>query len=63
MLSEDPHFYDASPPDQLRPAAYEAEARLPRTILDAIQRAADLLEEIGWAGEPRSSLSRFNPSC
>ena len=56
MLSEYPYFADASLPDQLRLAVFEAEDRLPVPLLDAIQRAADLLEELGWAVRPRSVL-------
>jgi hypothetical protein len=53
VLSEYPYFKDASLPDQLRLAALEAEDRLSLPMLDAIQRAADLLEEMG---QPRSML-------
>ena len=45
-----PHFAHLSLPDQLRLTALEAEDRLPLPMLDAIPRAADLLEEIGWGG-------------
>jgi hypothetical protein len=57
-------FYDAgrcatlSLPDQLRLTALEAEDRLPLPMLDAIQRAKDLLEEVGWAVQPRRSPSQ-----
>ena len=53
MLSDYPHFADLSLPDQLRLAAFEAEDRLPLPMLDAIQRAAELLEEVGgrWPRE------------
>ena len=42
--------------DQLRLTALEAEDRLPLPMLDAIQRAADLLEELGWEIQPSSGL-------
>jgi hypothetical protein len=51
-LSDYPRFADLSLPDQLRLAAFEAEDRLPLPMLDAIQRAADLLEEVEWAAPP-----------
>jgi len=50
MLSDSPHFAHLSLPDQLRLTALEAEDLLPLPMLEAIQRAADLLEEAGWAG-------------
>jgi len=56
VLSEYPHFADLSLPDQLRLTALEAVDRLPLPMLDAIQRAVDLLEELGWAVQPRSDL-------
>ena len=43
--------------DQLRLAAFEAEDRLPRLMLDAIQRAGDLLEGVGGAVQPHPSGS------
>jgi len=45
VLSHFPYFADLALPDQLRLTAFEAEdRRLPQPMLDAIQRAADLLE-------------------
>ena len=52
MLSEYPRCTKLALPDKLRLTAFEAEDRLPAPRLDAIQRAADLLEEIGWAVQP-----------
>ena len=56
MLPDSPHFAHLSLPDQLRLTALEAEDRLPLPMLHAIQRAADLLEEVGWAVQPHSGL-------
>ena len=57
LLADYPRFPHLSLPDQLRLAVLETEDRLPLPMLDAIQRAADLLEEVGWAirGQPLSS--------
>jgi len=52
MLSENGYFPEASLPDMLRLTALEAEGRFPVPMLDAIQQAADLLEEVGWAVRP-----------
>ena len=56
MLSDYPRFAELALPDQLRLTALEAEDRLPVPMLDAIQRAAGLLEEVGWAIQPPSDL-------
>lgn len=56
MLSEYPHFTHLSLPDQLRLAAGAAEDRLPLPMVDAIQRAADLLEQIGCGGGASTAM-------
>ena len=47
MLSDSPHFAHLSLPDQPSVAALDPQDRLPLPMVDAIQRAADLLEEVG----------------
>ena len=54
MRSGHPTSLTSAYPTKSESPAFEAEDRLPLPMLGTIQRAADLLEEIGWAVQPRS---------